>query len=65
MIHDDLMRTTLTIDDDLAAILQQKARQRGVAFKQLVNSLLRSGLGATEELFPNERCLRLSEDHWV
>ena len=42
------MRTTLTIDDDLAAILQSKAAQRGVAFKQVVNSLLRAGLGATE-----------------
>jgi plasmid stability protein len=42
------MRTTLTIEDDLAAILQKKAAQRGVAFKQLVNNLLRAGLGASE-----------------
>jgi len=59
MIHDDLMRTTLTIDDDLAAILQQKARQRGVAFKQLVNSLLRSGLGATEGALPKRKMLKV------
>ena len=44
------MRTTLTIDDDLAAILQKKAAQRGVAFKQVVNALLRAGLGASEEV---------------
>ena len=48
------MRTTLTIEDDLAAILQKKAAQRGVAFKQLVNSLLRAGLGASEGA-PTER----------
>ena len=48
------MRTTLTIDDDLAVILQRKAAQRGVAFKQVVNSLLRAGLGVSEEM-PSKR----------
>jgi len=38
------MRTTLTIDDDLAAILQRESRQKGLSFKDLVNSTLRRGL---------------------
>ena len=43
------MRTTLTIDDDVAAILQEKAGKHGIAFKQVVNSVLRAGLGASDE----------------
>jgi hypothetical protein len=39
------MRTTLTIDDDLAGLLKQRARESGVSFKDAVNRALRSGLG--------------------
>lgn len=53
------MRTTLTIDDDLAAILQSKAAQRGVAFKQVVNSLLRAGLGASEGAMPGRKSVKV------
>lgn len=38
------MRTTLTIDDDLAGILQKKAGQQGHSFKEVVNDTLRRGL---------------------
>ena len=38
------MRTTLTIDDDLAGILRRKAAEQGRSFKHVVNSTLRSGL---------------------
>lgn len=38
------MRTTLTIDDDLAGILQKKAGQQGHSFKEVVNETLRKGL---------------------
>jgi hypothetical protein len=38
------MRTTLTIDDDLAGILQKKAGQQGHSFKEVVNDTLRAGL---------------------
>ena len=41
------MRTTLTLDDDLAGILQKKARQQGHSFKEVVNGLLRAGIAAT------------------
>ncbi len=54
------MRTTLTIDDDLAAILQSKAAQRGVAFKQVVNTLLRAGLGATEGSLPKRKPVKVT-----
>jgi hypothetical protein len=40
-----VMRTTLTIDDDLAGILRQRARELGLPFKAMVNRTLRAGLG--------------------
>jgi Arc/MetJ family transcription regulator len=39
------MRTTLTIDDDLAGLLKARARESGVSFKDAVNRTLRAGLG--------------------
>jgi hypothetical protein len=39
------MRTTLTIDDDLAGLLKRRARELGVPFKDVVNRMLRAGLG--------------------
>jgi hypothetical protein len=38
------MRTTLTLDDDVAALLKQQARLTGRPFKQVVNEALRAGL---------------------
>jgi hypothetical protein len=39
------MRTTLTIDDDLAGLLKRRARELGLPFKDVVNRTLRAGLG--------------------
>jgi len=39
------MRTTLTIDDDLAGLLKRRARELGLPFEDVVNRTLRSGLG--------------------
>jgi hypothetical protein len=39
------MRTTLTIDDDLADLLKRRARELGLPFKDVVNRTLRAGLG--------------------
>lgn len=39
------MRTTLTLDDDLAGLLKQRARQAGIPFKEVVNRTIRAGLG--------------------
>ena len=38
------MRTTLTLDDDVAARLQGEARRTGRPFKVVVNEYLRAGL---------------------
>jgi hypothetical protein len=38
------MRTTLTLDDDLAGQLHEVARKKGESFKAVVNSTLRRGL---------------------
>ncbi len=38
------MRTTLTLDDDLADALKQQAKLLDVPFKQVVNDALRRGL---------------------
>lgn len=39
------VRTTLTIDDDLAGLLKRRARELGVPFKEAVNRTIRAGLG--------------------
>lgn len=41
------MRTTLTIDDDLAGILQRRARELDKPFREVVNTALRRGLAET------------------
>lgn len=38
------MRTTLTIDDDVAAQLERLRRERDVSLKDVVNDALRRGL---------------------
>lgn len=38
------MRTTLTLDDDVAGLLQRRSRELGKSFKEVVNSALRKGL---------------------
>jgi hypothetical protein len=38
------MRTTLTLDDDVAAMLEQLRKRQGGSFKRLVNDTLRAGL---------------------
>lgn len=38
------MRTTLTLDDDVAALLNREMRKSGEPFKQVVNRAIRLGL---------------------
>jgi hypothetical protein len=42
------VRTTLTLDDDVARLLERARRRRGVSLKQLVNEALREGLARIE-----------------
>lgn len=43
------MRTTLTIDDDVAVRLDEFRKKNRVSFKEAVNLLLRNGLMADEQ----------------
>ena len=40
------MRTTITLDDDVAARLEQERKKRRASFKAIVNGVLRAGLDA-------------------
>ena len=42
------MRTTLTLDDDVARLLERARKRRGVTLKELVNEVLREGLARLE-----------------
>lgn len=57
------MRTTLTLDDDVAARLQHEASRRGVPFRVVVNQAIRVGLeaprGPTEPFLVDARRLGL------
>ncbi|MGH3155713.1 MAG: hypothetical protein ACRDNF_03915, partial [Streptosporangiaceae bacterium] len=46
------MRTTVTLDPDVAALLRDAAAQRGVSFKETLNSAVRAGLSAGREARP-------------
>lgn len=39
------VRTTLTLEDDLAGLLKRRARELGIPFKEAVNRTIRAGLG--------------------
>ncbi len=43
------MRTTLTLDDDVAALLEQLRAEGGYGFKEAVNLALREGLLSLQE----------------
>jgi len=51
------MRTTLTLDDDVAAFLKEQSRLRDVPFEQVVNDYLRRGMspGAERSELPRFR----------
>lgn len=42
--HDVSRRTTLTLDDDVAARVDREARRTGRSFKETVNDAIRQGL---------------------
>ena len=49
------MRTTLTLDDDVAARVKKEAARSGKSFKETVNETLRRGLNAPREMRPRKR----------
>lgn len=54
------MRTTVTLDDDVAAAVKRAARERGVSFKEALNAAVRTGLRAGA---PTVRCYRVPSRH--
>ncbi|MGH3838821.1 MAG: CopG family transcriptional regulator [Pseudonocardiaceae bacterium] len=55
--YDACMRTTVTLDDDVVAALRTAMRERGVSFKEALNSAVRSGLSAAN---PSARPYRVT-----
>jgi hypothetical protein len=49
------VRTTLTIDDDIAVLVEQEVRRSGDSFKGTINRLLRDGLTASRQSQPAKR----------
>ncbi len=54
------MRTTLTIDDDLATALKALARDSGKTFKAVVNEVMRRGLMTGEKPIPAREPFRVA-----
>jgi len=48
-------RTTITLDDDVAAKLDEEARRRGAPFRETVNTVLRRGLNPPRRPAGSER----------
>ena len=48
------MRTTITLDADVEALVSKAMRERNVSFKQAVNDALRSGLTESGDAEPYE-----------
>ena len=46
------MRTTVTLDPEVAALVERDMRERGVSFKQALNDAIRSGLGGAPAAEP-------------
>jgi len=67
------MRTTITLDPDVHALVRKLMRERGLSFKEAVNSAIRTGLSSApgqakptptfdlgEPRVPVEKALRLA-----
>jgi hypothetical protein len=48
------MRTTLTLDDDVAVLVERLRLERGMTLKEIVNRALREGLLALESKRPSQ-----------
>jgi hypothetical protein len=50
LIYHHDMRTTLTLDNDVAAKLKEEMKRNGKSFKETVNTVLRKGLNTPKKL---------------
>lgn len=55
MVYDVFMRTTLTLEPDVARQLKARMRTEGLTLKDAVNRGLRAGLAAGEKKPPQKR----------
>ncbi len=46
------MRTTITLDPDVEALVKKTMKERGLSFKQAVNDAIRSSLGSAASAEP-------------
>lgn len=56
------MRTTLTLDEDVAAKLKAESRRSGRPFRIVVNDFLRRGLAAKDARAPTLRFVVVARD---
>ena len=61
--HDASMRTTLTLDDDVADSLRERARLLNLPFKQVVNDTLRRGMAPAAGVAEDRPAYRLTPLH--
>lgn len=47
-----VMRTTVTLDPDVEALVRHRMRERGLSFKKVLNQALRSALGHRSDTMP-------------
>jgi hypothetical protein len=52
------MRTTVTLDDDVAQRLEQEQRKRRASFKEVLNDVIRAGLDALHAPRPARKRFR-------
>lgn len=57
------MRTTITLDPDVEALLKQAMRERNLTFKDAVNQAVRAGLNTHPDDVPTfkQRTMRLGQ----
>ena len=58
------MRTTLTIDDDLAAALKVSAHNSGMTFKAVVNDAIRRGLSTGDKPLDKRERFQVNSAPW-
>ena len=54
------MRTTLSLDDDVARLLRKETRRSGASFKETVNHFLRLGLMRTNANRPSGKPFKVT-----
>ena len=54
------MRTTITLDEDVASRIKAEMRKSGASFKDVVNEMLRKGLLFTDKIKQSQRPVKFN-----